>query len=194
MVMCMTKLEVLTLPYDPVALSVDQAPLLELQQRAEVIAQQSYLVGPPHALVLLLTTRPHQQSRPTSRHSVTYVPHAIQATQATQSSKTLKKRKSRQDRAEELEAVVSALSEREQSAFEHLRAWRNAEAMRVGVPPFEVCSNQALAEMVNRKPNTLTALRAIEGLGEKRVKRFGEALLAQLQAHLLIPSPVEEQP
>lgn len=189
----MTRLEVLTLSYDPLTQAVDDQPLLALQERAEVIQHQSYLVGPPHALVLLLTTRPRAQQPPQrARHVVSYVSQETSAP----AQHAQPKKSTRQKRAETLEAAKAALSEQELSAFEGLRVWRNEEAARVGVPPFEVCSNQALIELVTRKPHTLTALRAIEGLGEKRVRRFGEALLKQLEAHQLThvdSTPQEER-
>ena len=183
-----TSLEVLTLPYDHHSQHTECTQLVELQAMCEVIDQVSYLVGPPEgqALVLVLTVRhPRSARKPqTARHTITRVPAMNTAT--VEPSDESSKRSARRARKERLEAALAALSDDEQNAFEALRAWRNAEGIRVGVPAFEVCSNSILIECITRKPHTLTALRAIKGLGERRVKRFGEGLLAQLRVLGLI--------
>jgi superfamily II DNA helicase RecQ len=176
--------EVITLPYQHQSQSIDSSPLIELQNTREVIAQTSYMVGPPtsQSLVLVLTLRtPIKDQRRTPRHQISYVSSAHTNHKTVPTAQGQAEPSKRRAREAKLEAVLSALSEMERTAFEALRVWRNEEGIRCGVPAFEVCSNLNLVECVTRKPATLTALRAINGLGERRVKRFGAQLLEQLK-------------
>ena len=179
----MHTLKVITLPYNSHTQRLEGDPLEEIQRTHEVLRHHSYLVGPPEAqsLVLLLTLAP-REARPAPRHAVTRVPAPAQSG-AQSGAPAPEGRRAREQR---LDAALAALRDDERHAFERLREWRNEEGARLGIPPFEICSNIALVECVARRPSTLTALRAVEGIGPRRAQRFGEALLAQLAAHALI--------
>ncbi|MBM4292741.1 MAG: hypothetical protein FJ138_16105 [Deltaproteobacteria bacterium] len=181
----MHTLKVITLPYNSHTQRLEGDPLEEIQRAHEVLRHHSYLVGPPEAqsLVLLLTLAP-REARPAPRHTVTRVPAPAPAPSGAPSGAPAPE--GRRAREQRLDAALAALRDDERHAFERLREWRNEEGARLGIPPFEICSNVALVECVARRPSTLTALRAVEGIGPRRAKRFGEALLAQLAAHALI--------
>lgn len=87
------------------------------------------------------------------------------------------------------------LSEPERALFDRLRAWRNGRAQVDGVPPFVLLTNRQLAEVVRRRPTTLTELREISGIGEAKAGRFGKDLLSVLtqgaSAPTAAPSRVE---
>jgi len=70
--------------------------------------------------------------------------------------------------------------------FNTLRDWRSERAKADGIPPYVICNNRQLAEVVRARPDTLTALGAIEGFGEGKLKRYGQELLA------LVARPVPE--
>lgn len=74
------------------------------------------------------------------------------------------------------------LSEADFAVFAKLRALRKTLAEKEGVPAYALFTNEQLAEMVQRQARTLTALREIDGVGEARVKKYGEEFLAILQA------------
>ncbi len=80
----------------------------------------------------------------------------------------------------------ASLAEPDQALFDQIRAWRNSRAEAEGVPPYVVCTNRQLAEIVRTRPDSLTALRGIDGLGQAKVQRFGKALLEAL-AELSLP-------
>ena len=65
--------------------------------------------------------------------------------------------------------------------FETFRAWRRAEAARQAVPPYVIFADRTLAEIVQTRPSTLEALARVSGLGEVKVARYGEAVLALLR-------------
>ncbi len=64
--------------------------------------------------------------------------------------------------------------------FSRLRDWRKAVAEKEGVPVYVVLTNEQLAQMVQKKVNTKTGLKEIEGVGDPRVEKYGESLLALL--------------
>lgn len=77
--------------------------------------------------------------------------------------------------------VRAVLSDPEKAVFDRLRAWRNGRAFSEGVPPYVLLTNQQLADIVRKNPNTLAELREVEGIGESKAARFGRELLGMLK-------------
>ena len=72
------------------------------------------------------------------------------------------------------------LKPEEFEVFSRLRDWRKAVAEKEGVPVHVVLTNEQLAKMVQKKTNSKAGLKEIEGVGEARVEKYGEALLERL--------------
>jgi ATP-dependent DNA helicase RecQ len=68
----------------------------------------------------------------------------------------------------------------DQELFERLRQLRRQISAKLGVPPYVVFHDSALVEMSALKPQTLDALRAVKGVGEHKLERYGEAFLKVL--------------
>ena len=64
------------------------------------------------------------------------------------------------------------------SLFEALRAWRKAEAARQRVPPYVIFHDVTLADIARARPKTRAALAAVGGVGQGKLDRYGEAVLA----------------
>jgi len=72
------------------------------------------------------------------------------------------------------------LSEQEYALFERLRQLRKELAEKNGVPVYSVFTNEHLAAMVKSPPKTLLDLQKLNGVGEARVKQYGEPFLILL--------------
>jgi len=70
------------------------------------------------------------------------------------------------------------LDDDERVLFDALRSWRTHKARAASMPPYVVCNDRTLLELATRRPRTTTALLAVHGLGEVKVTRFGDELLA----------------
>jgi ATP-dependent DNA helicase RecQ len=68
--------------------------------------------------------------------------------------------------------------------FEHLRALRKRLADERGVPPYIVFSDVALRQMARFYPETGRDFSRISGVGDKKLREFGAAFLAEIAAHL----------
>ncbi len=89
------------------------------------------------------------------------------------------------------------LNESDFAVFARLRSLRKEQSEREGVPAYALFTNEQLAEMVTRRVSSLADLQGIDGIGEGKVKRYGEAFLAELkkgfnqfngnQAHAPVP-------
>ena len=66
--------------------------------------------------------------------------------------------------------------------FQRLRALRKQLADEQGVPPYVVFSDATLRELAARKPATLTAFRAIGGVGDVKLERYGTVFLEALSS------------
>ena len=62
--------------------------------------------------------------------------------------------------------------------YQSLRSWRLSRAQQENVPAFIVFSDHTLRELAGRRPKDLAALRLIWGLGDHKVDRWGQEVLA----------------
>jgi ATP-dependent DNA helicase RecQ len=70
----------------------------------------------------------------------------------------------------------------EERLFAHLRTVRKELADRQGVPAYIVFGDATLREMAARRPSTDDELLAVNGVGETKLKRYGEAFLEAIRA------------
>ena len=64
--------------------------------------------------------------------------------------------------------------------FDDLRVLRRTEAVSRNLAPYMVFDDATLREFARRRPSSLTALHAIRGVGEKKLKEFGELFLQRI--------------
>jgi ribonuclease D len=62
--------------------------------------------------------------------------------------------------------------------FERLRTWRNQRAEKEGIPLSVLLSNRLLHRIAEERPADLEALRAVAGMSDFILSRYGEELLA----------------
>jgi ATP-dependent DNA helicase RecQ len=66
-------------------------------------------------------------------------------------------------------------------AFEKLRTWRMQTAREKGLPAYMIFSDATLQSIAAYMPATLSALRGISGVGDKKLSLYGEELLTVLK-------------
>ena len=64
-----------------------------------------------------------------------------------------------------------------------LRELRMALAQDQKVPPYVIFSDSSLLEMLHTKPQSLLQMSHINGVGEKKLDRYGDDFLALIQQH-----------
>ncbi|MCX4473643.1 ATP-dependent DNA helicase RecQ [Micromonospora sp. MW-13] len=72
------------------------------------------------------------------------------------------------------------LSPAAEPVFERLRAWRAATAKEQGVPAYVVFHDATLRQIAADPPSTLDDLARVNGVGEAKLARYGEQILAAL--------------
>lgn len=80
------------------------------------------------------------------------------------------------------EAEESELTPGSQYVYECLKDWRTEKAKELKVPKYLICKNSELISIAFHQPTSLMALQAIKGFGEIKVQRFGEDIIALLNA------------
>ncbi len=83
--------------------------------------------------------------------------------------------------------AMQALSADDLALFDRLRAWRAAVAKEHAVPAYVVFPDSALQAIALARPDSLDALRAIPGVGDKKRDRYGAALLDLIDAATAVP-------
>jgi ATP-dependent DNA helicase RecQ len=74
--------------------------------------------------------------------------------------------------------------------FERLRAWRGATAKESGMPAYVIFHDATLREIATRMPATLAELGTVSGIGENKLAKYGEGVLAALSGeHPAAASP-----
>jgi len=64
------------------------------------------------------------------------------------------------------------------SLISELRQWRDTQARREGVELFRVLSNRTIEELAQKRPQTEETLVTIKGIKEKKLQKYGKAILA----------------
>lgn len=64
--------------------------------------------------------------------------------------------------------------------FNALRDWRSARCKQDGLPPYVICTNRQLAQIVAARPQSLGQLSEIDGFGKAKLERYGADVLAVL--------------
>jgi superfamily II DNA helicase RecQ len=75
------------------------------------------------------------------------------------------------------EADPVKLSAEDEALAARFRAWRMAEAKRLGVPPFLVLHDRAVIALAKARPANPAQLMAVVGIGPGKAEKFGEAIL-----------------
>lgn len=70
------------------------------------------------------------------------------------------------------------LSEADMGLFNLLREWRTQRCKKEGVPPYILFTNQQLAMIVKKRPQSLTELTQIDGIGKGKAQKYGEEVLS----------------
>ncbi|HEY0893557.1 MAG TPA: HRDC domain-containing protein, partial [Cellvibrio sp.] len=70
----------------------------------------------------------------------------------------------------------------DQGLWNALRSCRKRLAEEQGVPPYVIFHDATLREMLEFRPLTPEQLRSITGVGDSKLKRFGDEFLAVIRA------------
>ncbi|WP_091463382.1 DNA helicase RecQ [Micromonospora inyonensis] len=76
--------------------------------------------------------------------------------------------------------AVVELSPEAAPVFERLRAWRAATAKEQGVPAYVIFHDATLRQIATDAPTSLAELSGISGVGENKLAKYGEQILAIL--------------
>ncbi|HSN68650.1 MAG TPA: DNA helicase RecQ [Thermoanaerobaculia bacterium] len=68
----------------------------------------------------------------------------------------------------------------DRATFERLRAWRRELAAEREIPPYVIFGDRTLREIARVRPASLSALREIYGVGERKLEEFGQGVLRVL--------------
>lgn len=90
--------------------------------------------------------------------------------------------KNKTEKSNEEKSIFEDLSAHEKEIFDALKQWRNDLARDLGWSAFRICHNAHLVAIVETKPENLNELAKVKGFGEVRTEKYGEDILAVLNA------------
>ena len=74
------------------------------------------------------------------------------------------------------------LNPKDKQVYGFLNQWRNEKADALKLKKFMICHNSELIDLAIYKPSNLDELQQIKGFGKQKSERFGEDILAILNA------------
>ncbi len=85
----------------------------------------------------------------------------------------------------------------DRTLFEQLRVLRKTVADREGVPPYVIFHDTSLKEMSTQYPRNVSELLMISGMGERKLRRYGDAFLQEIvnycELHNIEPKPPRQK-
>ena len=84
------------------------------------------------------------------------------------------------------ERVETTVAEDDQPLWEALRQTRLKLAQNQGVPPYVIFHNSTLLDMLAMKPKTMDSMAYVNGMGDQKLARYGEAFLSVIRAHQML--------
>lgn len=84
----------------------------------------------------------------------------------------------------QVEKPKSKRKERGEALFQKLRELRRGIAAKQQVPPYIIFSDATLDEMASVMPTTKQGMRAISGVGEKKLKEYGDVFITEIVAFM----------
>ena len=85
------------------------------------------------------------------------------------------------------------LSEADMGLFNLLREWRTQRCKKEGVPPYILFTNQQLAMIVKKRPQSLTELTQIDGIGKGKAQKYGEEVLSISKINIALTPEASEE-
>ena len=92
-----------------------------------------------------------------------------------------KARESAPARSGKVKANSPRLGEASNPLLEALKSWRKEQAAQQKVPPYVIFHDTTLSAIAAARPRSEAELSAISGLGEKRIERYGTALVSLIR-------------
>ena len=74
--------------------------------------------------------------------------------------------------------AAAGMSPAEQNLFERLRSWRAETAREHNVPAYVIFHDATMREIARQRPGSLSELREISGVGEKKLETYGADIVA----------------
>ncbi len=74
------------------------------------------------------------------------------------------------------------LSAKDQQVYMYLKEWRTGKAEKLQQKNFMICHNSELIDLAMYKPSNLDELQQIKGFGPQKADKFGDDILAILNA------------
>ncbi|HEY3055948.1 MAG TPA: DNA helicase RecQ [Thermoanaerobaculia bacterium] len=84
----------------------------------------------------------------------------------------------RQERRKKSKASIESWEGVDEALFESLRKFRRELASARGVPPYIILGDRSLRDVARLRPQTLTELRDVYGIGDKKLADLGEKILS----------------
>jgi ATP-dependent DNA helicase RecQ len=83
------------------------------------------------------------------------------------------------------------IAETHQTLYLALRTLRQKLATDSHVPPYVICHDRTLIELSEKRPRTLEGLHDITGLGDRKIAKYGDALLAVVAQFPAVATPTQ---
>lgn len=81
------------------------------------------------------------------------------------------------------DATNTSAAQPTQALASALRAWVKEEASRRALPPFCILNNKIITALAKKRPTTEEELSLIPGIGDRRIEKYGDAILSLIRSY-----------
>lgn len=78
--------------------------------------------------------------------------------------------------------TANQLNEPQRVLFDRLRQWRKEKAEKKGIPAYMVATDAQLRAVIHQTPQSVEALRGINGFGKKKADAYGKEIVEMVAA------------
>lgn len=143
--------KIFTLRFNELTDSFDDTPLREFIKNKEILSLRDHFF---------------------MRHEVPYLAVVVNYNLHAEREPQTEGKKERDESWKEL------LSPEDVPIYNALRDWRNETSRRQGVPPYIICTNRQLAEIVQKRVGNKNQLGQIEGIGKAKITNYGDDIVS----------------
>ena len=136
--------------------------------------------GPPNTMIVVIKKRHPDRSRRLMPPQWKSRPHSARTTPTasfTGAGKSLPRPTPSPALAPATPEPTDTLTPEQQALDQRLRDWRKAESEKLNLPLFFVLASTTLRSIVLARPQTLSQLKAVHGLGQEKIEKFGPGII-----------------
>ena len=154
-------IKIITLKFDPVFEKFDDTEFMDFIKDKDILSAQD------HFFI--------KNSSPYIAVIIQYLPYHTENVLGQVAGKKSDKKSKQSD-----DSWKKLVLEKDFPLFNFMRDWRLERSKKEGIPPYLICTNKQLAQIIKNRPDSFAELQKISGIGKAKIEKYGKDFLTLL--------------